>query len=65
MINIGLFIFIGIFIIFVLDQITELAVHIGMKKTLDTLLPILEDLKNIKQNNNNSPISKISNAINY
>ena len=65
MINIGLFIFIGIFIIFVLDQITELAVHIGMKKTLDTLLPILEDLKNIKQNNKNSPISKISNAINY
>lgn len=33
-INIGLFVFIGVLIIFLCDQITEIAINIGMKKTM-------------------------------
>ena len=32
-VNIGIFIFIGILIIFLCDQITEIAIQIGMKRT--------------------------------
>lgn len=44
-INIGLFIFIGILIIFLCDQITEIAINLGMKKTVAILQPYLVDLK--------------------
>lgn len=40
-VNIGLFILIGILIIFLCDQITEIAVNIGMKKTVAILEPYL------------------------
>lgn len=40
-INIGLFIFIGILIIFLCEQITEIAIHIGMKRTIAILEPYL------------------------
>lgn len=48
-INIGLFILIGIFIIFLLDLLTELALHKGMKQTVEILIPLLEELKNLKE----------------
>lgn len=38
-INIGLFILVGILIIFLCDQITEIAISIGMKKTFQILEP--------------------------
>lgn len=40
-INIGLFIFIGILIIFLCEQITEIAIAIGMKRTVSILEPYL------------------------
>lgn len=42
LINIGLFILIGIMIIFLCDQITEIAINIGMKKTFELLEPYLQ-----------------------
>jgi hypothetical protein len=42
LINIGLFILIGIMIIFLCDQITEIAINIGMKKTFQLLEPYLQ-----------------------
>ena len=47
-INIGLFILIGVFIIFLLDLLTELALHKGMKQTVEVLIPLLEELKSLK-----------------
>ena len=47
-INIGLFILIGVFIIFLLDLLTELALHKGMKQTVEILIPLLEELKSLK-----------------
>ena len=44
-INIGLFIFIGIVIILLCDQITEVAINIGMKRTMTMLEPYLEKIK--------------------
>jgi hypothetical protein len=41
LINIGLFAFIGILIIFLCDQITEIAINLGMKKTVAILEPYL------------------------
>lgn len=41
LINIGLFILVGILIIFLCDQITEIAISIGMKKTVQILEPYL------------------------
>ena len=49
LINIAIFILIGIFIIYLLDLLTELSLNRGMKKTLDTLLPLLEELKELKK----------------
>jgi hypothetical protein len=49
LINIAIFILIGIFIIYLLDLLTELALNRGMKRTLDTLLPLLEELKELKK----------------
>jgi hypothetical protein len=48
LINIGLFILIGVFIIFLLDLLTDLAFHKGMKETVNILLPLIEELKNLK-----------------
>jgi ABC-type antimicrobial peptide transport system permease subunit len=44
LINIGLFVFIGILVIFLCDQITEIAVNLGMKKTVELLKPYLARL---------------------
>ena len=41
LVNIGLFIFIGILIIFLCDQITEIAISLGMKRTVQLLEPYL------------------------
>lgn len=41
LINIGLFVFIGILIIFLCDQITEIAINIGMKRTMMLLEPYM------------------------
>ena len=49
MINIGLFILIGIFIIFLLDLLIELALHKGMKQTVNILAPLLEELKTLRK----------------
>ena len=47
-INIGLFIFIGILIIFICEQISEIAINIGMRRTFLLLEPYLEKIqKNI------------------
>lgn len=45
LINIGLFALIGILIIFLCDQITEIAINIGMKKTVYILEPFLQELQ--------------------
>ncbi len=45
LINIALFVFIGILILFLCDQITEIAINIGMKKTVAILEPYLERYK--------------------
>jgi len=45
--NIALFIFIGIVIILLCDQITELAINIGMKRTIEILEPYLNRPDNI------------------
>lgn len=42
LVNIGLFIFIGILIIFLCEQITEIAINIGMKKTIMILEPYMK-----------------------
>jgi hypothetical protein len=42
LINIGLFVLIGIMIIFLCDQITEIAINIGMKKTISIIEPYLQ-----------------------
>jgi hypothetical protein len=44
LINIGIFIFIGVLIIFLCDQITEIAVNIGMRKTVLILQPYLKKM---------------------
>ncbi len=41
LINIGLFIFIGILIIFICEQITEIAINIGMRRAIILLEPYL------------------------
>lgn len=46
-INIGLFIFIGIAVILLCDQIAELAINIGMRKTAKMLEPFLDKLQEI------------------
>jgi hypothetical protein len=46
-INIGLFIFIGIAIILLCDQIAEIAINIGMRKTARLLEPYLNKLQDI------------------
>jgi hypothetical protein len=43
LVNIGLFIFIGVLIIFLCDQITEIAISIGMKRTVALLEPYLQN----------------------
>jgi hypothetical protein len=50
LINIGLFVFIGILIIFLCDQITEIAINIGMKKTVYILEPYLARLEKLEAN---------------
>lgn len=45
LINIGLFIFIGVLIIFLCDQITEIAINIGMKKTMGLLDTYLSEIR--------------------
>ena len=42
LVNIGLFVFIGILIIFLCEQITEIAINIGMKKTIMILEPYMK-----------------------
>jgi len=49
LINILLFIFIGILLIYLLDLLTELALHKGMKNTLDTLMPLIEQINELKK----------------
>lgn len=44
MINIGLYILVGLLIIFICDQITEIAISIGMKKTVYILEPYLHNI---------------------
>jgi hypothetical protein len=47
-INIFLFLFIGIVIIFICEQITEIAINIGMKSCIKILKPYLDnDIKNM------------------
>ena len=58
LINIGLFTFIGIVIILLCDQIAEIAINIGMKKTMQLLEPYLEKIHNAQIAN-----SQITNAI--
>ena len=48
LINILLFIFIGILLIYLLDLLTELALHKGMKQTVEILAPLLEELKTLR-----------------
>lgn len=43
LVNIGLFIFIGVLIIFLCDQITEIAISLGMKRTVQLLEPYLRN----------------------
>lgn len=50
LINIGLFIFVGVLIIFLCDQITEIAINIGMKRTVAILEPYLIDLRERNRN---------------
>jgi hypothetical protein len=49
LINIALFVFIGILIIFLCDQITEIAVNIGMKKTVAILEPYIARLERLEK----------------
>ena len=46
-INIGLFVFIGIVIILLCDQITEIAINIGMKRTMLMLEPYLQKIQEL------------------
>lgn len=51
-INIALFIFIGIIIILLCDQITEIAINIGMRRTIRILEPyLIKNMENIHLNN--------------
>ncbi len=50
MINIGLFVFIGILIIFLCDQITEISINIGMKKTMTLMETYLQEIRAKKDN---------------
>jgi len=45
LINIGLFMLVGILIIFICDQITEIAISLGMKKVVYILEPYLQDIR--------------------
>lgn len=54
LINIALFILVGILIIFVCDQITEIAINIGMRRTFLLLEPYLKDLREKNQTINTS-----------
>jgi|DEB0MinimDraft_4_1074332.scaffolds.fasta_scaffold10133_5 hypothetical protein len=45
LINIGLFMLVGFLIIFICDQITEIAISLGMRKTIHILEPYLQDIK--------------------
>jgi hypothetical protein len=50
--NIVLFIFIGIIVILLCDQITEIAIHIGMRRTIRILEPyLIKNMENIHSNN--------------
>lgn len=49
LVNIGLFIFIGILIIFLCEQITEIAINIGMKKTMILLAPYMNANVNVRK----------------
>jgi len=44
LVNAGLFIFIGVIIVLLIDQIASIAIHIGMKKALIIMQPYLEKL---------------------
>ena len=66
--NIALFIFIGIIIIFLCDQIAELAINIGMKRATQILEPYLNKPNNIIENyaadiDSISSVSSISDII--
>lgn len=53
-INIGLFIFIGIAIILLCDQIAEIAINIGMRKTAKILEPYILKLQQINDREKNN-----------
>lgn len=53
-INIGLFIFIGIAIILLCDQIAEIAINIGMRKTAKILEPYLIKLQELNKEEKNN-----------
>lgn len=57
-VNIGLFVLIGVLIIFMCDQITEIAINLGMKKTVAILEPYLN-----KQNVSNVSVSESSSSV--
>jgi hypothetical protein len=59
LINIGLFIFIGVVFILLCDQITELAIQIGMKRAVSILEPYLQKVNNVVPSNTGS-ISEIT-----
>jgi len=63
LINIGLFIFIGIVIIMLCDQITEIAINIGMKKTMIMLEPYLQKIQELNQLKNATEIGEIKNTL--
>jgi hypothetical protein len=70
LINIGLFIFIGVVFILLCDQITELAIQIGMKRAISILEPYLQKpgsvggIGNIGEVSSISPsLSSISNTV--
>jgi hypothetical protein len=67
LINIGLFIFIGVVFILLCDQITELAIQIGMKRAINILEPYLQkpgSVGGIGEVSSISPgLSSISNTV--
>jgi hypothetical protein len=63
LINIGLFVFIGIVIIMLCDQITEIAINIGMKRTMIMLEPYLNKMQELNQLKNATEISEIKNTL--
>ena len=62
LINIGLFIFIGIIFILLCDQITELAIQIGMKRAISILEPYLQKPVDTSNASSISSASSISNT---